>query len=151
MAKPPAPRTAHAAPPATARGQQVQLVSRQGPLPEPQELHAYNELVPGSAERIIAMAEREQAARHNLEDMAQRADIRHRDELVQSQRANARGIFFSDALGQTLGFIIAAACVAGAIYTAVQGAPAAVSIAFLTLPVASVIKALRSRNDGPRK
>ncbi len=96
------------------------------------------------------MAEREQAARHNLEDMAQRADIRHRDELVKAQRDNARGIFLSDGLGQGLGFLLAGACVAGAIYTASTGAHPTVSIAFLTLPVASVIRALRSRNDGKK-
>ena len=128
-------------------GPQVQIVSREGPLPAPEELHAYNQLVPGAAERIIAMAEREQATRHNSDDLAQRADIRHRDELVKSQQANARGVFRSDLLGQTLGFLLAAACVACAAYTALNGAHPSVPIAFLAFPLASVIKALRSRKD----
>lgn len=119
-------------------------------MPDPAELQAYNQLVPGAAERIIAMAEREQAARLNLDDLAQRADIRHREELVASQRASARGVFLSDACGQTLGFILAAGCVAGAIYTAVIGAHPSVSIAFLALPIASVIRALRSRGNGAK-
>lgn len=129
---------------------QVQIVSRQGPLPAPEELLAYNQLIPGSAERIIAMAEREQAVRHNLEDMAQRADIRHRDEVLKAQRDNARGIFVSDGLGQVLGWVLATVCAGLAAYTALQGVHPAIPIAFLTLPIASVIRALRSRNDGKK-
>lgn len=142
MAKPPAAR------PAQNPQRQVQIVTRQGPLPDPAELQAYNQVVPGAAERIISMAEREQAARLNLDDMAHRADVRHRDELVASQRASARGVFVSDACGQALGFVLAAGCVAGAVYTAIIGAHPSVSIAFLALPIASVIKALRSRGNG---
>ncbi len=38
-----------------------------GPLPHPQALKAYDMVVPGAAERIISMAERQQAHRHSLE------------------------------------------------------------------------------------
>lgn len=38
-----------------------------GPLPPPGQLKAYNEIVPGSAERMLAMAERQAAHRQELE------------------------------------------------------------------------------------
>lgn len=116
----------------------------QGPLPAPEDLHRYDELVPGAANRIIAMAEREQAHRMNLEDLAQRSDIRHRDDLVSSQQAVARGAFTSDLFGQTAGTIVALCSLAGAVYTAVNGAYPAVSIALVSLPIAAIIKAIRS-------
>lgn len=90
------------------------------------------------------MAEREQAHRVNLEDMATRADIRHRDEVSAGQRDNLRGVFRSDMTGQLLGGLIAALCVAGAVYTAKLGAHPTVSIALVGLPIAAIIKALRA-------
>lgn len=35
-----------------------------GPLPQPADLEKYDQIVPGAAERILAMAEKEQADRH---------------------------------------------------------------------------------------
>lgn len=37
---------------------------RSGPLPDAEELERYNQVVPGAAERIIRMAEKEQDAAH---------------------------------------------------------------------------------------
>jgi len=39
-----------------------------GPLPSPRQLHDYDKCLPGAAERIVAMAEREQAHRHSTVD-----------------------------------------------------------------------------------
>lgn len=126
-------------------------MTRQGPLPTPEELFQYNNLLPGAADRIIAMAEREQAHRVNLEDMATRADIRHRDELVSGQRENTRSVFRSDMAGQLLGGVVAVLCVIGAVYTAFIGSHPAVSIALVSLPVAAIIKALRTVSAKPVK
>jgi hypothetical protein len=90
------------------------------------------------------MAEREQAHRMNMEDMAHRADIRHRDDVVASQREVAQGAFRSDLLGQILGWTIGAGCVAGAVFTAYIKASPWVSVALVGLPIASIIKAVRS-------
>jgi uncharacterized membrane protein len=45
------------------------LVSKfhHGPLPAPEDLEAYENTCPGAAERILAMAERNQGHRHSLE------------------------------------------------------------------------------------
>ena len=44
--------------------------SWKGPLPHPTALAAYNDALPGGAERVVAMAEREQAHRHS-QDVSQ--------------------------------------------------------------------------------
>lgn len=41
--------------------------SHQGPLPHPDILRLYDGVVPGLAERIVKMAEREQAHRHEMD------------------------------------------------------------------------------------
>ncbi len=48
----------------------------QGPLPAPKHLRQYNEIVPGAAERIIVMAEKEQEHRHSSEDLDLSAAIK---------------------------------------------------------------------------
>src|SRR6266542_3762073 len=50
-----------------------------GPLPPPSTLQRYEELVPGAADRILAMAERNQAHRHALETAAIYHEIRASD------------------------------------------------------------------------
>ena len=129
-------------------------IVKSGPIPDPATLQQYDILVPGSAQRIIAMAEREQAHRHAREAEEQAADIRHRDELTAAQMENAKRVFRSDALGQTFGFIVAAGCVGGAIFNIWTGGHWSVTIAFVSLPVASIIKAIRtfgSQKDSPKR
>lgn len=47
---------------------QITAVSQySGPLPRPEDLIRYNDAVPGAAERILAMAEREMNHRHESE------------------------------------------------------------------------------------
>ena len=41
--------------------------SHSGPLPDPETLHHYNELIPNGAERIMQMTESQQKHRHELE------------------------------------------------------------------------------------
>lgn len=61
----------------------------QGPLPPPEFLAAYKQVLPDAPERIMAMAEREQQHRHNSDDKMIKGAI--------SQRST----------GQVLGFILA--------------------------------------------
>lgn len=46
-----------------------------GPLPPPSLFKGYNEVLPGSAERIIAMTEKEQEHRHNWESAQLKGEI----------------------------------------------------------------------------
>lgn len=45
---------------------QTEIAEWSGPLPQPEILEKYDQIVPGAAERIIRMAEKEQSARHEL-------------------------------------------------------------------------------------
>ena len=52
-----------------------QMTAFSGPLPPPETLAKYNEIVPGSAERIISMAEKQSDHRMGLENKALHWDI----------------------------------------------------------------------------
>lgn len=117
---------------------------RSGPLPSPDELSGFERVAPGAAERIITMAEREQSHRMDVELMAQRADIRHRDTLTDGQQSNARAVFRSDIMGQLLGFAVCIACVAGVVWLGLNGQTGA-AVALTVIPTAAVIQALRTR------
>lgn len=79
--------------------------------------------------------------------MTQRADIRHRDEVIAAQREHTRGILRSDMVGQIFGASIALVAVVGAVLSAFLGAHPTVSIALVGLPIASIIKAVRTKSD----
>lgn len=64
-----------------------------GPLPNPDALQKYEEVYPGIAERILKMAEIEQAERH-----AQKR------ELIELERKNQRALNFNVRLGLFLAF-----------------------------------------------
>ena len=46
---------------------QLQQQITTGPLPPPEVLEGYDQIIPGAAERIVAMAEKEQAHSHQME------------------------------------------------------------------------------------
>ena len=77
--------------------QTVQQVFRQGPLPPPEDLKGYNDVLPGAADRILSMAETEQKHRHGMEDR----DLKYRVSLT--------------GLGQILGFTLGLAAIVGGI------------------------------------
>ena len=83
---------------ATARAE-----SFSGPLPPPQILEKYNQIVPGAADRIIAMAESQSKHRQELETKAIESDIK-----------NSR-------LGLHYGLIIGLATVAGGAFCIYSG------------------------------
>jgi uncharacterized membrane protein len=74
-----------------------------GPLPHPDILKKFNEIVPGSAERIIKMAEEQSTHRRELEKKVINSDI------SQSKR------------GQILGFIISITGLLVSAFVAVYG------------------------------
>jgi len=95
-------------------------VSWQGPLPPPQTLQKFDAIVPGSAERIIRMAEQEQAHRHRMEESVVRAHRR----------------------GQWMGFCVALVALSGAIVAIVRGAHWSVPVALAGPPIAVIVASL---------
>ena len=116
-----------------------------GPLPDPQTLREYDDLRPGSAAEIIKMASDQAQHRREMEKMALAADSSARDNQLQVEHQRIRGTIVTDRLGMILGWIVALACVAGAIWSAVADKPSVVTIAFLGLPIAGIINSIRKR------
>ena len=75
----------------------------QGPLPPAIELQSYNQIVPGAAERIIALAEKQAAHRMELEKHA----------VAEQLRQSARGQIFA--------LIIGVAGITGAVVVGITG------------------------------
>lgn len=92
---------------------QQQMVAEQfqGPIPPPSLLEGYENLLPGSADRILAMAEKETDHRQNMEKKALGAEIQ------------GLGYEASDTKrGQIFGLIIGVTAIISGTYAAVNGA-----------------------------
>jgi len=85
--------------------QQIQAQVHEGPLPSPEVLFQYNEIVSGAAERILIMAESQANHRQNLELIVVKAGSR--DSL----------------LGLIFGLIIGLAGIIGGVATIMAGQP----------------------------
>lgn len=100
---------------ATATISAIQKTAYSGPLPHPDDFAGYEKILPGSAERILAMAEREQESR-----------ICNNGKLLATQKR-----------GQWMAFLLVFFMILAAVYLAVQG-HGGVSIALITSAMVSV-------------
>ena len=91
----PAVRKKKASPQKKQNGTIVQSSSWEGPLPPPSLFEHYNDVLPGSAERILKLTELEQSHRHDLEMAELKAN-------VSLAKDDNRQIYF----GQILAFLI---------------------------------------------
>jgi uncharacterized membrane protein len=94
--------------------------SHSGPLPDPNTLAGYEKALPGAAERVFLMAEREQKHKHQCEASALKWAV------------------ISTLIGQFSGFIIGLIGVGGGIYLVFAGKPLAGFSTFFT-SLASII------------
>lgn len=94
-----------------------------GPLPHPQHLEMYERTLPGAADRILTMAEKEQDHRHAWEDRELRSSI------------------FTETVGRFGGIGVAVALVVGAVFCAVTGANA-IGVALVTASAVSMVPAI---------
>lgn len=118
---------------------------REAPLPTPSELSEYERLTPGLADRIVAMAEREQEQRITLARVQLASDVEHRDSLLEANIESERMQHGADTLGQWSGVAVALACIAAALVSVYMGAHPSVSIALVGVPALGIIKALRAK------
>jgi uncharacterized membrane protein len=112
---------------------QITLQAQQwtGPLPPPAALEQFERVIPGSAERILQMAEREQAHRIGQENKGLRAEIE------------------DSTRGQWLGGIVAFSAIAGAALNSVFGGPWQASVALVGVPILGAVQAfIRGRESG---
>jgi len=90
-----------------------------GPLPPPELLAKYNEVIPNGAERIMQMAEKQQSHRHDLESTVIRGNVK------------------SETRGQWMGLTIAVIVLGLGAYLAATGKQIAGSI-FVGVDLASL-------------
>jgi uncharacterized membrane protein len=107
----------------TLPGMQVQQISWQGPFPPPEAIKGYEQVLPGSFDRIMTMAEE-----------AQRAQI---ETVREAQKLTSR----DTARGAWLGFVVTLTAIGAAIWCASMKQPWVASL-FLAVPVMAVAKAL---------
>lgn len=89
-------------------GQEMKVVHQeayQGSLPHPDLLKKFEEITPGAAERILAMAEKEQQHRHELEK-----------EIVAKENDNIKNELSLKNTGLIFAFILAFSIISGGIY-----------------------------------
>lgn len=110
---PPGPITSPAAARVSANGQLIaasKTVHFSGPMPHPELLGQYEQLCPGSANRIIKMAEQEAEHRRAAENTIIAAQIKDRNKQYSESRC-----------GQLCALAITLAALAAGAYTAVMG------------------------------
>lgn len=120
----------------------AQIQKYAGAIPHPDILERFDEVIPGTAAKIIKWAEDEQQHRRAMESQAQAANIDAQARQVAIAEYQMRGVFRSDMVGQVFGLIVCVACIAGAIWLAVMG-QASVAIALSVIPTGAVIYAFR--------
>lgn len=126
--------------------QQLQVSQKihQGPLPAPEDLQRYEQLLPGAAERIIKMAELEQQHRHSQEVKAISSEVVTREILQSTEKSRISGVMSSDKRGQYLGGAVSVLAIAGSVYCASIQQPV-VAIALVSMPILGIVKALLSK------
>lgn len=119
-------------------------------IPHPELLERYERLLPGTAERLLRLAESETEHRRALERQAQSANATAQSAQIDLQRQaqalaglQTRKAFISDAIGQVFGLIVALACVAAAVWLAERQPWVAGLLA--GIPSAAVIRAFFAR------
>jgi uncharacterized membrane protein len=113
----------------------VTIQARQwnGPLPPPAALEQFERIIPGSAERILRMAEKEQDHRVAQETDGLAADIED------TRR------------GQWFGGLVAFSAIVGAVLNSVLGGPWQASVALVGVPILSAVHAfIRGRESSSK-
>lgn len=131
----------------------VQTQVYQGAIPHPDILRGFDDLVPGTAERLIDLAHSESLHRRQLEIMAIEANVTAQHKQLEIAEFQSKAVFWSDTLGQICGVIVSLFCIGGAIWLAMNN-KMEVAIALAAIPTAAVIKAFftsRHPSDKPEK
>jgi uncharacterized membrane protein len=116
----------------------------QGPLPPPEILYRYDQIIPGAADRIIQLAESEIRHRQEQEKAATDANIQAQRRQLEIAEIQVRLVHNSDRLGQSLGFLVSVICLGASLYLGLNGQPWLGGV-LAALPLAAIIRALRER------
>jgi uncharacterized membrane protein len=107
-------------------------------LPPPAALHQFNNIIKDGAERIVRMAEMEQQHRMGIERDTLRANIEVQAANIAAQKMEYKAI----SRGHWIGAVVSALSILAASVTAWNGAHPIVSVAFVGIPLMSVVRAI---------
>ncbi|MDT7514691.1 DUF2335 domain-containing protein [Rhodoferax mekongensis] len=130
----------------SAGGQQVETIATQstqlyqGPIPHPNVLAGFDDLVPGTAQRLIDLAVNESEHRRNMERLAISANIENQSRNIAIAEYQSKAVVISDAVSQVLGASVTLACVAGAVYLAIHDQPGIAAL-LCAVPTGALIQA----------
>jgi uncharacterized membrane protein len=109
----------------------------EGPLPPPESLKKFDDIIPNGAERVFRMAEAEQAHRFEFDRSNSELHLRSLDENV-ADAIRAQNI---TRLGIWLGWTISLGSVIASLVSVQMGAHWSVSAALVGVPLMSVVRA----------
>lgn len=118
-----------------------------GPVPHPDLLAKYEQIVPGAAERIIKMAENEQQVRH--ESIA--ADQKNKTKLIEAAQTESAANRDAVKRGQWMGVAISLSCIGAALCCAWLGKSEVIVCGFLAVPTASLIASFFPKSKEKKK
>lgn len=120
--------------------------SYEGPIPHPDLLRKFDELLPGTAERLINLAVAESEHRRSLELIAMNANVSAQSRNVAISEKSSRNVFISDTLAQVLGASVSLVCAIGAIYLALHEQQG-IALALAAIPAAALAESIYSRRS----
>ncbi len=141
-ASPVAAATAHQFLPQTQVVTTTEVQQYQGQIPHPDVLRGFDELMPGTAVRLVQWAEDEQKHRQALEVQAQAANIEAQKRQLDIAEYQSHSVFRSDLVGQICGVVVCLACIGGAVALALAG-HTGVALALTAIPTGAVIYSFR--------
>ena len=132
------------------RFQAHQITHSAGPVPPAEEIARYEQVMPGAADRIFAMAEQEQQHRHQAESEQNAANARIADANIRASDSNVRAQDASIAeirRGQWMAFLLGLAFLAITMTLGLRGHELAASALGLggVAAVATVFIKVRSK------
>lgn len=112
----------------------------EGAIPHPDILREMDNLVPGTAAKLIKLAEDESVHRRKLEVMAMEANIEAQQRQLDFNERQYKAVFKSDLIGQIAGFLICLTSIAAAVYLGISQHEG-LAVAIAAIPTAALIKA----------
>jgi len=119
---------------------QSSLTHYQGPNPPPDILKGLDDLVPGTAAKLIQLALEESAHRRTLEIKVADANISAQQKQTEINLKQTKAVFTSDLLGQIFGFLVCITSIGLSGYLGYKDHEA-LAFAIAAIPTAAIIKA----------
>ena len=119
---------------------QPSLTHYQGPIPPPDILQGLDDLVPGTAAKLIQLALDESEHRRSLEIKVANANISAQQQQSEINLRQTKAVVRSDILGQIFGFLVCITSIGLSGYLGYQNHET-LAFAIAAIPTAAIIKA----------